>query len=82
MAQKDSASNLGFMKIAAIAERLASRYGPCASASVTTMVQDSMHSAASRFARVAAEGERGRALVALREVSAACVACHRGYKLR
>ncbi len=41
-----------------------------------------MHSAASRFARVAAEGDRGRALVALREVSTACVACHRGYKLR
>ena len=41
-----------------------------------------MHRAASRFARVAEEGDRDRALVALREVSAACVACHRGYRLR
>ncbi len=41
-----------------------------------------MHRAASRFARVAVEGDRDRALAALREVSAACVACHRGYKLR
>ena len=41
-----------------------------------------MHRAASRFARVAEEGDRDRALVALREVSAACVACHRGYRIR
>lgn len=41
-----------------------------------------MHRAASRFARVAEEGDRDRALVALREVSAACVTCHRGYRLR
>jgi cytochrome c556 len=41
-----------------------------------------MHRAASRFARVAVEGDRARALAALREVSAACVACHRGYRLR
>ena len=41
-----------------------------------------MHRAASRFARVAEEGDRDRALAALREVSAACVACHRGYRIR
>ena len=41
-----------------------------------------MHRAASRFARVAVEGDRDRALAALREVSAACVACHRGYRIR
>ena len=41
-----------------------------------------MHRAASRFARVAEEGDRDRALTALREVSAACVACHRGYRIR
>jgi cytochrome c556 len=43
---------------------------------------NAMHRAASRFARVAVEGDRDRALAALREVSAACVACHRGYRLR
>ena len=41
-----------------------------------------MHRAASRFARVAVEGDRDRALAALREVSAACVACHSGYRIR
>ena len=41
-----------------------------------------MHKAASRFARVAREGEPLAAYAALQEVTAACVACHAGYRLR
>lgn len=41
-----------------------------------------MHRAASRFARLAQEGDRLRAYDALGEVTAGCVACHAGYRLR
>ena len=41
-----------------------------------------MHRAASRFARVAAEGDTAAALVALREVTATCVACHAAYRVK
>lgn len=42
----------------------------------------SMHKAASRFARKAQEGELLPAYKALSEVTAACVACHAGYRIR
>lgn len=42
----------------------------------------SMHKAASRFALKAQEGEVLPAYRALSEVSAACVACHSGYRIR
>ena len=40
----------------------------------------SMHKAASRFALKAQEGDALQAYKALQEVTAACVACHAGYK--
>ena len=42
----------------------------------------SMHRAASRFALRAQEGEALPAYTALSEVTAACVACHSGYRIR
>jgi hypothetical protein len=42
----------------------------------------SMHRAASRFALRAQEGETLPAYTALVEVTAACVACHSGYRIR
>ena len=41
-----------------------------------------MHHAASRFALKAQEGELQPAITALTEVTAACVACHAGYRVR
>jgi len=41
-----------------------------------------MHKAASRFARVAREGDALAAYAALQPVTAACVACHAGYRIR
>ena len=41
-----------------------------------------MHRAASRFALIAQEGEIAAAYRALGEVTAACVSCHAGYKIR
>jgi hypothetical protein len=41
-----------------------------------------MHRAASRFALKAQEGEVLAAYAALQEVTAACVACHAGYRIR
>ena len=41
-----------------------------------------MHKAASRFARVAREGDPLPAYAALQQVTAACVACHAGYRIR
>jgi hypothetical protein len=41
-----------------------------------------MHRAASRFARVAEEGDELSAYRALREVTASCVACHAAYRIR
>jgi cytochrome c556 len=41
-----------------------------------------MHRAASRFALKAQEGELAPALASLQEVTAACVACHAGYRIR
>ena len=41
-----------------------------------------MHSAASRFALRAQEGEALPAYSALAEVTSACVACHSGYRIR
>lgn len=40
-----------------------------------------MHHAASRFALTAEEGDASAALAALAEVTAACVACHAGYRV-
>ncbi len=42
----------------------------------------SMHKAASRFALKAEEGDALPAYKALQEITAACVACHAGYKTR
>lgn len=41
-----------------------------------------MHRAASRFALKAQEGKASAAYQALTEVTAACVACHSGYRIR
>lgn len=41
-----------------------------------------MHRAASRFALKAQEGDALSAYAALREVTAGCVACHAGYRIR
>ena len=41
-----------------------------------------MHRAASQFARVAQEGEVLPAYAKLQEITAACVACHAGYKVQ
>ncbi len=41
-----------------------------------------MHKAASRFARTAEEGDRLAAYDSLNQVTAACVACHAGYRIR
>ena len=41
-----------------------------------------MHHAASRFARTAQEGDAAVAYRALTDVTAACVACHAGYRIR
>lgn len=41
-----------------------------------------MHHAASRFARKAEEGDALAAYRALGEVTAGCVACHEGYRIR
>jgi len=41
-----------------------------------------MHSAASRFALIAQEGELLPAYQALSELTSACVACHSGYRIR
>lgn len=41
-----------------------------------------MHQAASRFARIAREGESMASYRALQEVTAACVACHAGFRIR
>jgi cytochrome c556 len=43
-------------------------------------IGSSMHKAASRFALIAEEGDALPAYKALQEVTAACVACHAGYK--
>ena len=45
-------------------------------------VGTSMHSAASRFALKAQEGEVLPAYSALSDVTSACVACHSGYRIR
>lgn len=42
----------------------------------------SMHKAASRFALVAQEGDLVPAYRALSDVTASCVACHAGYRIR
>ena len=41
-----------------------------------------MHKVASRFARKAQEGDALPAYKALAEVTAACVSCHAGYRIR
>jgi hypothetical protein len=41
-----------------------------------------MHRAASRYSRVAEEGDTAGAYKALGEITAACVACHAGYRVR
>ena len=41
-----------------------------------------MHSAASRFAQVAKEGDTESAYEAITEVTSSCVACHAGYRIR
>jgi hypothetical protein len=40
------------------------------------------HQAATAFATIAATGDRDRALAALPAVTATCVACHYGYRIR
>ena len=42
----------------------------------------SMHRAASRFSRVAQEGEALAAYRALGDITSSCVACHAGYRIR
>ncbi len=41
-----------------------------------------MHRAASRFSRIAEEGDRLAAYDQLNKITAACVACHAGYRIR
>ena len=41
-----------------------------------------MHRAASRFAVTAQEGDAGSAYRALKDVTAACIACHTAYRIR
>lgn len=41
-----------------------------------------MHHAASRFARVAREGDTQASYAALQKITANCVACHAGYRIR
>ncbi|MEW5893775.1 MAG: cytochrome c [Pseudomonadota bacterium] len=41
-----------------------------------------MHQAASEFARVAKQGDRAAAYRALEPVTAACAACHNGFRIR
>lgn len=45
-------------------------------------IGSSMHKAASRFALKAQEGDALPAYKALQEITAACVACHAGYRTR
>lgn len=40
------------------------------------------HIAASEFARIAAKGDRNKALAALPAVTGTCVSCHYGYRIR
>jgi hypothetical protein len=40
------------------------------------------HDAASRFAAIAASGDRDRTLAALPLLTAACIACHHSYRIR
>lgn len=40
------------------------------------------HVAASEFARIAAKGDRNKALAALPAVTGTCVSCHYGYRIR
>lgn len=46
------------------------------------VIGTSMHKAASRFARTAEEGDRLAAYDSLNQITAACVACHAGYRIR
>jgi len=46
------------------------------------LIGSRMHEAASHFGRIAVEGDRDRALTALREITATCTACHNRYQLR
>jgi cytochrome c556 len=41
-----------------------------------------MHGAASRFSRTAQEGDAMAAYQALQQVTAACVGCHAGYRVK
>lgn len=41
-----------------------------------------MHSSASRLAKIAKEGDTAKTLAALQEVTATCVACHMSYRTR
>lgn len=41
-----------------------------------------MHGSASRFAKIAKEGDTAKSLAALQEVMASCVACHLSYRTR
>lgn len=42
----------------------------------------SMHRAASQFARIAEEGDRVAAYDQLNQITATCIACHAGYRIR
>lgn len=41
-----------------------------------------VHTAASEFAKVAKEGNTGKTLAALKQVTSSCVACHRSFRTR
>jgi len=41
-----------------------------------------MHTAASEFAKTAAQGDLQASVAALQQVTAACVACHNAYRIR
>ena len=41
-----------------------------------------LHIQASEFAKIARTGDSGKALAALQPITAACVGCHSGYRLR
>lgn len=71
-------SRLGMSSLESHGARHMANFMPEAMRSAGT----AMHRAASRFALTAQEGEELPAYGALSQVTAACVACHSGYRIR
>ncbi len=71
-------ANLGFSSLELHGASHIAKYMPEAMSAAGT----AMHKAASQFARIAQEGEALPAYAKLKDVTAACVACHAGYKVQ